>query len=71
MDNGSYTGQTLDVVFALREAHNSVSHTVLWPTPQEDQHERRRAKKRRGDSRDRADKHRGGCLLYTSDAADE
>ena len=33
MDNGSYTGRTLDVVFALREAHNSVLHTVLWPTP--------------------------------------
>ena len=29
MDNGSYTGQTLEVVFALRDAHNSVSHTVF------------------------------------------
>lgn len=41
MDNSLYLGQkkaaaTLALVFALRVAHDAISHTVLWPTPEEE-----------------------------------
>ena len=53
MDQGQQrAAPTLSLVFALRKAHDSVSHNVLWPTPEEEQEERRRVKKQRGDSRD-------------------
>ena len=64
MDNSSYQGQkradpTLALVKALRLAHDEAHDPVLWPTPEEELEERRRSKKRRGDSRD----HRGGGSL--------
>ena len=47
MDNSSWQGQlraapTLDLVAALRLAHNEAQDTVLWPTSQEEQEELRR-----------------------------
>ena len=57
IDHSSWLGQqkaapTLDLVTALRRAHDETQVPVLWPTSQEAQEELRRTKKRRGDSRD-------------------
>ena len=66
IDNSSYQGQkrsapTLALLQALRVAHDSTTHTVLWPTPEEELDEQRREKKRRGDNRDGGKgHHRGG-----------
>ena len=64
MDFTSYAGQkraapTLALVKALRMAHDEAHDPDLWPTPEEELGERRRDKKRRGDSGDRGDRHRG------------
>ena len=68
MDHSSWQGQlraapTLELVTALWLAHDDAQGAVLWPTPQEEQEELRRSKKRRGDSRDRLDHRRGGGSL--------
>ena len=70
MDHSSWIGKqkaapTLDLVTALRRAHDETQASVLCPTPQEAQEELRRTKKRRSDSRDRSghrcgDKDSGG-----------
>ena len=64
MDCTFYAGQTraaptLALVMALRMAHDAADGPVIWPTPEELE-EGRRDKKRRGNSRDRGDRQRGG-----------
>ena len=73
MDRSKWKGQqtaapTLALVNALRLAHDYAWETVLWPTPEEEQEERRRTNKQHGDSRDRRmDDHRGGVGSEGSD----
>ena len=63
-DNTTYSGQkraapTLALVKALRMAHDEAHDPVLGPTPGKELEERSRGKTRRGESRDRGDRHRG------------
>ena len=64
MDHNSWLEQqkaapTLDLVTALRRAHDETQAPVLWPTPQEAQEELHGTKKRCGDSRDQRGYRRG------------